>query len=76
MILGWIRESRMPLTQANSMARQAITLLVEGGDEYGEADAREWLGRALQLIRKVSGCLMGISKANENHEAPDRIRPG
>ncbi len=45
---GWIRESRLSVTTAEQMARTAVQLFMQVGDEYGEADAREWLGRTLQ----------------------------
>ena len=63
-VLGWIRESRMPLTLADSLAHQAVALFVEAGDEYGEADAREWLGRTLQSEGKSGKCLAGIPEAD------------
>ncbi len=44
-VLGWIRQSRMPLKLADSLAHQAVALFIEAGDESGEADARQWLGQ-------------------------------
>ena len=39
--LGWIRGSRLPLKDAESMARAAIPLFVTANDAQGEADARQ-----------------------------------
>jgi tetratricopeptide (TPR) repeat protein len=61
-VLGWIRESRMPLTLADSLAHQAIALFVEAGDEYGEADAREWLGRTLQSEGNLANALLEFQR--------------
>ena len=56
-VLGWIRESRILLTHADSLARQAVALFVDAGDKSGEADAREWLGRTLQSKGKLADAL-------------------
>ena len=64
-VLGWIRQSRMPLTLADSLARQAVALFVEAGDEYGEADARDWLGRTLQSEGKLADALREFQKQME-----------
>ncbi|MCQ8130934.1 hypothetical protein, partial [Methylomonas rivi] len=50
---GWIRGSRMSATLTETLARQAVELFSQAKDEYGEADARDWLGGALQTAGKL-----------------------
>jgi len=56
-VRGWIRGSRLPLSQADAQARQAIALFIEAGDDYGEADAHDWLGNTLQTEGNLAEAL-------------------
>ncbi len=55
--VGRIRGGRLPLKQAESMAREAITLFVAASDLQGEVDARQLLGDTLQTEGDLAGAL-------------------
>lgn len=57
-VRGWILGRRMSLLQADAQARQAIYLFVEAGDEYGEAEARKWLGSTLQSEGRLKDAVL------------------
>ncbi|MEI7866544.1 MAG: hypothetical protein WCI11_01530 [Candidatus Methylumidiphilus sp.] len=55
--VGLIRSGRLPLKQAESMAREAITLFVAANESQGEVDARQLLGNTLQTEGDLAGAL-------------------
>lgn len=56
-VLGWIKGSRISTCNAKSMAELAISLFKNEEDEFGEVDARQWLGLLLQKDGNLSEAL-------------------
>lgn len=56
-VRGWIRGTRLSTTLTDKQARQSLALFIKAGDEYGQADSRQWLGRVLQTEGKLKEAL-------------------